>query len=58
MNFNNSTIKPQAVMQKAAEISGANQQQAIEAEHLLNLLQYLGGSKINQSTSRNYGHHR
>ncbi|MEJ2005821.1 MAG: AAA family ATPase, partial [Cyclobacteriaceae bacterium] len=33
MNFNNYTIKAQEVIQKAAEIAGGNQQQAIEPGH-------------------------
>jgi ATP-dependent Clp protease ATP-binding subunit ClpB len=35
MNFNNFTIKAQEAVQKASEIAGGNQQQAIETEHLL-----------------------
>jgi len=35
MNFNNYTIKAQEVIQKAAEIAGSNQQQAIEPGHLM-----------------------
>ncbi|SHJ15641.1 ATP-dependent Clp protease ATP-binding subunit ClpB [Hymenobacter daecheongensis DSM 21074] len=35
MNFNNFTIKAQEAVQKATEIAGANQQQAIETGHLL-----------------------
>ncbi|AIZ63166.1 Clp protease ClpB [Hymenobacter sp. DG25B] len=35
MNFNNYTIKAQEAVQKATEIAGANQQQAIETGHLL-----------------------
>ncbi|MCC2547594.1 ATP-dependent chaperone ClpB [Hymenobacter sp. BT175] len=35
MNFNNYTIKAQEAVQKATELAGANQQQAIETGHLL-----------------------
>ncbi|MFA0962295.1 ATP-dependent chaperone ClpB [Roseivirga sp. BDSF3-8] len=35
MNFNNYTIKAQEVIQKAAEVAGGNQQQAIEPAHLM-----------------------
>ncbi|TGE13864.1 ATP-dependent chaperone ClpB [Hymenobacter elongatus] len=35
MNFNNYTIKAQEAVQKATEIAGAGQQQAIETGHLL-----------------------
>ncbi|MFN6946097.1 MAG: Clp protease N-terminal domain-containing protein, partial [Cytophagaceae bacterium] len=35
MNFNNYTIKAQEVIQKATEIAGGNQQQAIETGHIL-----------------------
>lgn len=35
MNFNNYTIKAQEAVQKASEIAGGNQQQAIETAHLL-----------------------
>ena len=35
MNFNNYTIKSQEAIQKATEIAGGNQQQAIEPGHLL-----------------------
>ena len=35
MNFNNFTIKAQEAVQKATELAGANQQQAIETGHLL-----------------------
>src|ERR1700712_2394591 len=35
MNFNNFTIKAQEAVQKASEITGGNQQQAIETSHLL-----------------------
>jgi ATP-dependent Clp protease ATP-binding subunit ClpB len=35
MNFNNYTIKSQEVIQKAIEIAGTNQQQAVESGHLL-----------------------
>jgi ATP-dependent Clp protease ATP-binding subunit ClpB len=35
MNFNNFTIKAQEAVQKATEIAGGNQQQAIETGHLL-----------------------
>ena len=35
MNFNNYTIKAQEAVQKATEIAGANQQQAVETGHLL-----------------------
>ncbi|MGV3539746.1 MAG: ATP-dependent chaperone ClpB [Rufibacter sp.] len=35
MNFNNYTIKSQEAVQKATEIAGGNQQQAIETGHLL-----------------------
>ncbi|WMJ71684.1 ATP-dependent chaperone ClpB [Cytophagaceae bacterium ABcell3] len=35
MNFNNYTIKAQEVIQKAAEVAGGYQQQAIETGHLL-----------------------
>jgi len=35
MNFNNFTIKAQEAVQKATEIAGSNQQQAIETGHLL-----------------------
>ncbi|AKQ46606.1 Clp protease ClpB [Rufibacter radiotolerans] len=35
MNFNNYTIKSQEAVQKATEIAGVNQQQAIETGHLL-----------------------
>ena len=35
MNFNNFTIKAQEAVQKASEIAGGNQQQAIENAHIL-----------------------
>ncbi|PVH24594.1 ATP-dependent chaperone ClpB [Sphingobacterium corticibacter] len=35
MNFNNYTIKAQEAIQKASEIAGGNQQQAIEPAHIL-----------------------
>ncbi len=35
MNFNNYTIKSQEAIQKATEIAGGYQQQAIEPGHLL-----------------------
>ncbi|SET81518.1 ATP-dependent chaperone ClpB [Hymenobacter actinosclerus] len=35
MNFNNYTIKAQETVQKATELAGGNQQQAIETGHLL-----------------------
>ena len=35
MNFNNFTIKSQEAIQKAQEIAGAKQQQAIEPSHIL-----------------------
>ena len=35
MNFNNFTIKSQEAIQKATEIAGGNQQQAVETGHLL-----------------------
>ena len=35
MNFNNYTIKSQEAIQKATEIAGGNQQQAVETGHLL-----------------------
>ncbi|CAA9211229.1 MAG: ClpB protein [uncultured Adhaeribacter sp.] len=35
MNFNNYTIKSQEAIQKATEIAGGNQQQAIETGHIL-----------------------
>ncbi|GAB3529378.1 ATP-dependent chaperone ClpB [Pontibacter brevis] len=35
MNFNNYTIKAQEAIQKATEIAGGNQQQAIETGHIL-----------------------
>ncbi|RFP65770.1 ATP-dependent chaperone ClpB [Hymenobacter lapidiphilus] len=35
MNFNNYTIKAQEALQKATELAGGNQQQAIETGHLL-----------------------
>ena len=35
MNFNNYTIKAQEAVQKASDIAGGNQQQAIETSHLL-----------------------
>lgn len=38
MNFNNFTIKAQEAVQKASEIVGGNQQQAIEPAHLLKAL--------------------
>jgi ATP-dependent Clp protease ATP-binding subunit ClpB len=38
MNFNNFTIKAQEAVQKATEIAGGNQQQAIETGHLLKAL--------------------
>lgn len=38
MNFNNYTIKAQEAIQKASEIAGGNQQQAIETAHLLKAL--------------------
>ena len=34
MNFNNYTIKSQEAIQKATEIAGGNQQQAIETGHI------------------------
>ena len=37
MNFKNFTIKAQEAVQKATEIAGGNQQQAVETCHLLNL---------------------
>ncbi|MGV3505505.1 MAG: ATP-dependent chaperone ClpB [Adhaeribacter sp.] len=39
MNFNNYTIKSQEAIQKATEIAGANQQQAIETGHILKGIQ-------------------
>jgi ATP-dependent Clp protease ATP-binding subunit ClpB len=39
MNFNNYTIKSQEAIQKATEIAGSNQQQAIETGHLLKGIQ-------------------
>ena len=38
MNFNNYTIKAQEAIQKASEIAAGNQQQAIEAAHILKAL--------------------
>ncbi len=38
MNLNNFTIKAQEAVQKASEIAGGNQQQAIETAHLLKAL--------------------
>jgi len=38
IDFKNLTIKVQGAVQKATEIAGANQQQAVETGHLLNLL--------------------
>jgi ATP-dependent Clp protease ATP-binding subunit ClpB len=35
MNFNNYTIKSQEVIQKAIEIAGGNEQQAVESGHIL-----------------------
>src|SRR4051794_28037219 len=35
MNFNNYTIKSQEAIQKATEIAGAHEQQAIETGHIL-----------------------
>ncbi len=35
MNFNNYTIKSQEALQKATEIAGSNEQQAVETGHLL-----------------------
>ena len=39
MNFNNYTIKSQEAIQKATEIAGGNQQQAIETGHILKGIQ-------------------
>jgi len=39
MNFNNYTIKSQEAIQKATEIAGANQQQAVETGHILKGIQ-------------------
>ena len=39
MNFNNYTIKSQEAIQKATEIAGSNQQQAIETGHILKGIQ-------------------
>ncbi|ALD21723.1 ATP-dependent chaperone ClpB [Hymenobacter sp. DG25A] len=63
MNFNNYTIKAQEAVQKATEIAGANQQQAIETGHLLkglfqsdeNVLSFLAkklGANLNILTPR------
>lgn len=59
MNFNNFTIKAQEAIQKASEIAGGNQQQAIETAHLLkglltvdeNVVSYLL-KKLNVNISR------
>jgi ATP-dependent Clp protease ATP-binding subunit ClpB len=40
MNFNNYTIKSQEAIQKATEIAGGNQQQAIETGHILKAVLY------------------
>ena len=58
MNFNNFTIKSQEAIQKAQEIAGAKQQQAIEPSHILkgiftvdeNVIQYLL-KKLNVNTA-------
>jgi ATP-dependent Clp protease ATP-binding subunit ClpB len=63
MNFNNYTIKAQEAVQKATEIAGGNQQQAIETGHLLkglfqsdeNVLSFLAkklGANLNILTPR------
>ena len=45
MDFKNFTIKAQEAVQKATEIAGGQQQQAVETGYLLNLFGYLRGSK-------------
>lgn len=47
MNFNNFTIKAQEAVQKASEIAGGNQQQAIENAHLLKALLMVDENVIN-----------
>lgn len=59
MNFNNFTIKAQEAIQKASEIAGGNQQQAIETAHILkglllvdeNVISYLL-KKLNVNVNR------
>src|SRR5688500_14712369 len=47
MNFNNFTIKAPEAVQKASEIAGGNQQQAIENAHLLKALLMVDENVIN-----------
>jgi len=47
MNFNNYTIKSQEAIQKATEIAGGNQQQAVETGHILNGIQQTDENVIN-----------
>jgi ATP-dependent Clp protease ATP-binding subunit ClpB len=47
MNFNNYTIKSQEAIQKATEIAGGNQQQAIETGHILKGIQQTDENVIN-----------
>ena len=58
MDFKNFTIKAQEAVQKATEIAGGRQQQAVETGHLLNLFQYLRGSESSPSPSHllHHGH--
>ncbi|MCL8000704.1 ATP-dependent chaperone ClpB, partial [Brucella sp. 21LCYQ03] len=47
MNFNNYTIKAQEAIQKASEIAGGNQQQAIEPVHILKGLMTVDENVVN-----------
>ncbi|GEO06547.1 chaperone protein ClpB [Adhaeribacter aerolatus] len=47
MNFNNYTIKSQEAIQKATEIAGGNQQQAVETGHILKGIQQTDENVIN-----------
>ena len=50
MDFKNFTIKAQEAVQKATELAGANQQQAPETSHLLNVFLYLRRSRGKPAT--------
>src|SRR5215218_113193 len=47
MNFNNYTIKSQEAIQKATEVAGSNQQQAIETGHILKGIQLTDDNVVN-----------
>ncbi|KAA5542944.1 ATP-dependent chaperone ClpB [Adhaeribacter rhizoryzae] len=52
MNFNNYTIKSQEAIQKATEIAGGNQQQAVETGHILKGIQQTDENVINFLTKK------